>query len=494
METTKVVGGSSGIIRLLNETLDEETNYDPNFFRQILIGSDKLDSPLTLNMASTEYLDQIIFFMNDKRKQSTQCITFIGEDHTFNTRSLGIDVNIISVKVWTFCKLLQIKYSSSVAVYLELDDSVSHKKTYDRYNIAIQDAYLANAPFIEKLNQINEKDFNLEFLHKCCGRTFTFIASKKKNKPVVLRYGFIDVSQNFANIAHKLLHGRLDKQNWIDGLVFVDNRNSVMDRKYKDAIYNEDLDFLTENGISGLIGFINNLLNIYSDERGTTGKTSKTKFHIKSQLNSHSRDAQENDNHIFNNLFRIANITRHFYLLLLESISRLLGSKPTQTVVDIFYKKNIADFDTIEQLKNMYNVWPKTSSLSDSNNLSEVTEILMSTGRLEPLDQCTCADILHAAMSRIMDYNTMIRIYNNIFYSGYESYLPDYHIMVSGHSHTTFLKHCFKAATNFYDELEIDNIKRVDVDSSMLILSLESKSYSAKNFANMTYIYYPKSS
>lgn len=505
-------GGSLGIVRAISTQLDVERNDKPPFFRQIYVqipNSDPGDA-IVVVVANTLYFDQLAFTMEDDRLKNNlkdnrrnQCFTFVGENHNFSTRSLQL--NMVSIKLWTLCKLLQIKYQSSTAIYLEVDSRYSHSELYEYYGAAINDAYQKHADTILIVNQINDMDLNLEFLHKYNDEQYSIVISKKINKPAALHYNLFQGSQNFANIAYKLLDGRedYDQEGNIIGLVSVDIREEAISNDISTYLYSADQEALINVQVSDFLDFVNGLSDGFQQLIPTK---SNIKFHIKTALDRLVIEATDNNNTFFRNLFLYADITREFYSQLLNWILKIITSGKHSEIISILNEKvedseAIAIFDMMRNNIEAINSSEHAYVYNDSGDYESLqrlhqsmngylTNILLNCPR--ELEHCTYLSVLRAAISRIVDYNTMASIYKNIFNPIDATYSPDYHMIVNGASHTNFLKHCFSVNVYKYEKLTSHDIQ-ISNDYCIRDLQLfNSAAYQGESFTDVTDMMYPK--
>lgn len=487
-------GGSLGTVKEINRLLDLEINHNPPFFRRIHIPVSD-EAVRTVNLANSRSVDQFAFELGDSRLknnfyESTQCFTFIGESHDFSTRNLQLDK--YSIKVWTLCKLLQIKYPSSISIYLEIDSHLTHKQVYEEYSEPLADAYKKHEKAMEQINQINSMDFYLEFLHYYDDEQISVMISKKINKPLNMMYNLSSRSQNLKNTSYKLLHGRndYDKNGMIKGLTFVDSRTSMLESEDYNILYDNNKDELYAFPMNEFENLVENITRVFSPHKSG-------KIHLETTLESLAVDAKNNNNIFFYNLFTYASITIKLFYESLNAIISLIKSGKYQDVETIVNIKPLK----FESNDIFYTLLLNAHSIENSGNISSeqltrsnirLTDLFVSNSESTTFGQCSSFDIIQGATTRIMDYDTMISIYDNIFNFNTKAFSPNYHVVVCGSAHTDFLKHCFEMSLYDYNTLNQNYIQRSGKDSVTDIQQFSEILQSEESFTNITNMMYPK--
>ena len=508
-----MVGGSFNIVKKLAEYLKKPyLNSTPPYFRTFSIPT--IDGNFNrIALTNTQILNQVIieigednrFRDNDNRKY--QCFTFIGEIHTYSTREVQLQLN--TIKVWTLCKLLQIEFPSSVSFYLELESNFTHKKVYDEVDSIINIAYRNNDDALMRINDINNLEFKLLFLQMYNNRYYTLIGTKKVDKDIVIRLDSDIGSQSIYNTAYKLIKGNfVVDTNMVEGVSFVNNRPEALQSpflNYSFNLYYKNYNELENVGLYALREFIRYLMNVFNDDtyeldapNDLNEREYNLKFHIKSKMDYYKNDAKINNNKYFTNLFSFADVTRDFYLAVLTSIHNVVNQlydEHGQNINIALLLNTRLGFDqtTSDKFEELWKTDLDTDPSSEFRNIN-MTKVLftkLSNFILDSLESLNYLDLLIAITSRIMDYYTMAKFYENIFNSNNDAYSPDYHVIVCGSAHTIFVNHCIITAAINFDVLEPNNIKISNQQPNM-IYKQSMEETADLHVCDITGMWYPK--
>lgn len=512
-------GGISGTIHTLKQYLQEfTTRYQHQMASPYFQHFDLLDVNgllLDVMLSNTTFFDQVVFEMHDDRLGSNdnrkyQCLSFIGENH--NSSSQDIPEDIASIKVWTLCKLLKKKYNTAVAVYVELQSDLKHDEVYNFLNLLSCDVYKNHEGLLDTLNQIEENTKTF-FDHKYLNRKYSFIAIKKPDKYPVLRLNADAGSQSILNTTYKLLQGT--NHNGV-GITFVDCRKVLLKHycpaSYIDSLYSNTLNAFKTNGYAATLKLLEGLLIIFSPIN-----IKPSQLHIRSMLDFHKIDAFNNNNRIFFTTFEYADFTRDFYNEILLYLYQYISYMATNNVDIRVALKNVLIFnDTIRikyfSLCQSINYNPHLNSHVNPNLHSNLNANLNPTlnPNLDPnayhafgvvndnfdakgktiflmeglgIDNIPFQRILRVIISKIMDYYTMVQIYNNIFFLKNGSYSPDYHIIIEGWTHSAFTYHCFLYSINQNHQV---------FQKGPFVSTYSTQNSSPHEICDITRMYYPK--
>ena len=394
--------------------LNHAKNPPFNLFRNIqLVASNGVIYEALANIPS---LEQIIFKIKDKRLEEKdvrqhQCITFIKDDFSKQIESRNNNSNSL-INIWDFYKILQNDYKSSIAFYFEgLNIKLDLFKLINR-------SLVANKKSISFINSYENVDIKLELVQKSKRLDYGIILNKKKGNDVSISFGQVGnyLSSNMANMLHKLQGNKRDLN---PGINFINNVAPVK-RHIEPGLTPNHLKMIIES-----------LIRSFQPE-----DQDQTPRHISTTLIQYKNDAQLNNNKCFTKIFEFLDLVRDFY-----------------------HKSLLFIFDYLFQLADQ----TTTSSLLDKqielhpNILTQLAEILAQTA---PMDLAICIffnlnrdnssqthitshSIIKACESRLVNYETIFKIYDNIFVPQ-NSNVTDYHVILNNEHNLTFIHLIFR--------------------------------------------------
>lgn len=514
-----MIGGTLGTLSMISHGLDIVDNDERIAFRKILydeegslIGNFNYSNRESPNMVSrkiglttTSHFDQIVFKMKDTRliEDDVHCITFIGENHTSKTPMSKSDS--YNVKVWSLCTLLKMKYEKTVSVYLEQDVQWSHKERFTRTNDLIKTAYEENKELVRILNTNKVEDIN--FILPSKDGEYMFRVTKKPHSQAIIRlfdgYG----SQGLSNTVHKLLEYsfKICDCDHVNGINFIDNRDYELGKydssDYYRGLYFIDISSLENFGWNKLLNFIGFLIKFYKKDDKHADVSSEENFDIKyfaigPIFNNLTNNSTNFGNEFFTNLFAFADVTRDFYYDFLKLIYKKMqqGSSNDSVISFLFEKRNIvtessifSKFNTI--INTINTIIDESDVIDETQKQQQGFNILF--GSVDNIASVSYGQVIRATMTKIVDYNAFINIYNNIFAFSNDDYRPNYHIFVEGSSHAIFQKTCFMVAGFEYETIQPNKIIKRNNSSSILeTYSLQSEE--PIYISDITHMFYPK--
>lgn len=490
--------GIVGTIRTLKQYLQEfTTDYScqevaPYFKRLNLLGQD--NNVLDVLLSNCTYFDQLVFRMEDDRllendNRLNQCLSCIGEQHNANSQHIpeNNDGTKVCIKIWSLCKLLKTKYPQSVAVYLELTSSHDHENIYKTFNNISVDVYNKHKILLDGLNIIEEHTKSY-FNHIYKNVKYSVIAVKKPNKYPVLSVSDYRSSQGILNTTHKLLRTTMGRGLSTSGIVFIDARGEVFKEyhksRYIDDLYCANKNTIKKGGYDTLLKLILDNINVFSPEN-----SSFTNFHVHSVLGHRKHNADQNNNAIFSTVFEYLDATRDFYYSILLYLYQYLYHNAYNGSDVVTSLNSTCNFD--DNIRDKFKILCQTINYDLAFNPNFVLNgDLYKRGETIyfikgfSLDNIPCLLALRSAISRIMDYYTISSIYDNIFALKSDTYSPDYHVILSGWSHSAFIFHSFLYSTNKLQLSRTDNQK--------IMYTYSTRTDNSYDACNITDMYYPK--
>lgn len=504
-----MIGGTLGTLSMLSHGLDIIDNDPRTHFRKILfdVESNYYDSESNfkesddiklrrISVSNTEDFEQIIFKMDDKRltpddNRKIQCITFVGERHSFRAPLSKMDT--YNIKIWSLCTLLKIKYEKTTSFYLEFTDKLTHKQIFKMMDDLIKKAREDNGELIKDMNKNKTIDYNQEVTSKDGKHSFRI--TKKPYGEAVVRLVNVFGTQGIDNTVYKLLEYSFElcDCDQVKGISFIDNRLSILSkydiRNYFLLIYHNDITSLNKHGWEKLVNFIEFLLGLFK-KVDYSEKTLLESLRVSSVLNHYKLNSLDSDNIFFTNLFEFADVVRDFYYDLLVLVHKEAQIYKNTTTIQSFFFTNIdEDADVISKFDTIVNIMIDQPDYVQKRLLG--IDVLF--GRRSPSagTELYSLQIIGAAVTRIMDYNSIVMIYSQIFENSDHTHHPDYHVFVEGNAHATFVKHLFKAGGFTYDVIEPNNIVRTNDDSRIIEMYSSSNQYFT-NTCDITHMFYPK--
>lgn len=509
--------GPTTTINILNSCLKDFTTTHqglatPHYFQRVQLPTPN-GFPLSLSVSNMSYVDQLAFPLDDDRfrendNRKSQCIGFFGEKSTLSSNvstSSGLSDAIEDsrfIKAWTLCKLLRKKYSSSVAFYIEMSSAIAPQELHDGMHELILDVYTKYKTILDTLDKV-QRDTKIPLSHNYNGIDYSFIVNKKPNKYPAIKICGTDNARTFLNTSYKLLLGVNAPQ--VHGIFFVDIRKSVLSPYYNDKGFGCYMNKLNNGNIVGLKkeGY-QMLLNVVSALLYTfcPGDNKVARFHLNTIFEHYQSEASFNNNIIFATLFGHLDNTRCFYYEMLMQIYKYLhetmaGGLPFEKVI-------VMPFGTNATMQNLFlnlcqtviyhpdinpNFKPKgciqNGSLLEFQARGKIIFLGLSQTSDVSLDvqDIPCISAINMIIAKIMEYNTLINIYNNIF-SPTSLYSPDYHVVLAEWRHSAFMYHSF-----VYSVSKTVILKQ---DPQLLMSSYSTSSKDGGASCDITHLHYPK--